>query len=62
MIDCDLLSNGCSVGINVSLKVINNGDDYITPLINYTITGEGVQMIQETQLNSPPNITSLQSP
>ena len=59
MIDCDLLSNGCSVGINVSLKVINNGDDYVTTIVNETINGEGFQIAENIQLNSPLSITSI---
>ena len=57
MIDCELLISGCNVSNTLSLKVINNGDNYISNEKNVTISGFGYDIAENITLNSPPNIT-----
>ena len=53
MIDCGLLSSGCFVGIDVRVKAINTGDNYVTSEANLTISGAGFQIAENLTLNSP---------
>ena len=68
MIDCELLNNPCEIGDELRIKVINNGDNYITSWINLSVTGAGYDLAPNLTLNSPPNVTlvivddSLQTP
>jgi len=59
MIDCELLSNGCNVSNILSLKVINNGDNYLSDVKNISITGAGFDVVENLSLNSPPVIESV---
>ncbi|HLC78412.1 MAG TPA: hypothetical protein VJH92_04765, partial [Candidatus Nanoarchaeia archaeon] len=59
MIDCELLNTPCQVGDNLSVKVLNIGDNYLTNTINVTVTGAGFDVADNLSLNSPPNITSI---
>jgi hypothetical protein len=55
MIDCELLQSGCNINNNLTLKIINNGDNYISGEINVTITGAGYDVVNNITLNSPPS-------
>ena len=57
MIDCELLPSGCNVTNTLSLKVINNGDNYISQEKNVSVGGFGYDIVENITLNSPPNIT-----
>jgi hypothetical protein len=59
MIDCELLTNGCDVGNTLSLKIINNGDNYVSEERNVTVSGFGYDIAGNITLNSPPNISSV---
>jgi hypothetical protein len=61
MIDCELLNNGCNISSILSLRVINNGDNYVSEIRNVTITGAGFDVVTNITLNSPPT-TSLVYP
>ncbi len=56
MIDCEMLDNGCQVDDELSVKVINNGDDYVSGIVNVTVTGAGYDVAENLSLNSPPNV------
>ncbi len=55
MIDCELLQSGCNINNNLTLKIINNGDNYISGETNVTITGAGYDVVNNITLNSPPS-------
>jgi hypothetical protein len=57
-IDCHLLINNCSQGDVLSLKVLDNGDNYVSEEINITIGSSSPNYSENITLNSPPN-TSL---
>ncbi len=59
MIDCELLPSGCNIGEDLTLKVINNGDNYISEEKNVTVNGFGYDIVGNITLNSPPNITNI---
>jgi len=59
MIDCELLNTPCQVGDNLSVKVLNTGDNYLTNTINVTVTGAGFDVADNLSLNSPPNATLI---
>jgi hypothetical protein len=59
MIDCELLSNPCTLNDELNIRVINTGDNYISETANVTVTGAGYDIADNITLNSPPNITSL---
>jgi hypothetical protein len=59
MIDCEMLSNPCKIGDILKVKVINNGDNYISYNASVTVTGAGYDVAENLTLNSPPNITSI---
>lgn len=60
MIDCELLKNGCNVTNVLTLKVINNGDNYVSEEKNVISGGFGYTLVENITLNSPPNITRLE--
>jgi hypothetical protein len=57
MIDCEMLQSGCNISSILSLKVINNGDNYVSEEKNVTVSGYGYDLVGNITLNSPPNIT-----
>ncbi len=59
MIDCEMLDNGCQVDDELSVKVINNGDDYVSGIVNVTVTGAGYDVAENLSLNSPPLIEDV---
>lgn len=59
MIDCELLTNGCDIGNILTLKVLNNGDNYVSEDKNVSINGYGYDLVDNITLNSPPNISSI---
>lgn len=61
MVDCDLLTNGCSVGNTLNIKVVNTGDNYLSETIPIIITGSGYDLASDLTLNSPPT-TQQSSP
>jgi hypothetical protein len=60
MIDCELLRSGCNISNILSLKIINNGDNYVSGEKNVTISGFGYDIVGNITLNSPPNITYVE--
>jgi len=60
MIDCELLNNGCAVGNILTLKILNNGDNYVSGEKNVSVTGYGYDIVNNITLNSPPNISSAE--
>jgi hypothetical protein len=54
MMDCELLTNGCEIGDILSLRITNNGDNYISEDKSITITGAGYDVVDNIILNSPP--------
>ena len=61
MMDCELLQSPCIVGDNVSIRVVDSGDGYISDTVNVTITGAGFDLAPELRINDFPNV-SLESP
>lgn len=59
MIDCELLESGCNITNTLTLKVINNGNNYISEEKNVTVGGFGYDVVGNITLNSPPNITEV---
>jgi hypothetical protein len=59
MMDCELLTNECDIGDILTLKIINNGDNYVSEEKNVTVGGFGYDLVDNLTLNSPPNITSI---
>jgi len=60
-IDCDLLNNGCQEGDNLSIKVIDSGDGYITNTVNVTVSSTSPDAAPSLRLNSFPAVI-LNSP
>ena len=58
MIDCELLSNGCSIGDEMMARIFNLGDFYATTPKSVIVTGAGYDMVDEMRLNTPPNSTT----
>lgn len=58
MIDCEMLNTSCNIDDKISVKVFNNGDNYLTSIVNVTITGAGFDIAQNLTLNTPFTITS----
>lgn len=56
-IDCELLNSPCVEGDILTLKVINNGDDYISEERNVTVNQSGYSLVEKIRLNSPPNVS-----
>ncbi len=61
MINCELLNTACQVGDEIKVKIMNGGDDYISYLVNLSVTGAGYDISPNITLNSIPN-ASLMSP
>jgi len=61
LIDCELLTNGCSVGDVLNAKVYDNRSKHATEIANVTVGGVGFDVMSELRLNSVPNVT-LYSP
>lgn len=59
MIDCESLLNGCNVNDNLSIEVVNTGDDYNSENVSVTVTGAGFDIAPNITLNAPPNISSI---
>ncbi|MCX6750037.1 MAG: hypothetical protein NTZ83_01115 [Candidatus Pacearchaeota archaeon] len=59
MIDCELLASECNISNNLTLKIINNGDNYVSEEKNVTVSGFGYDVVENITLNSPPNISSV---
>ncbi len=59
MIDCELLNNACQVGDEIRVKVLNQGDNYLSYWVNLSITGAGYDIAPNITLNSIPNTTLL---
>lgn len=59
LLDCELLGTACNVGDILSLKVINSGDDYVTNIVNVSVTGAGFDVISDLRLNSKPNVSLI---
>jgi hypothetical protein len=59
MIDCELLSAPCQIGDILSVRIINNGDNYLSDNRNVTVNGFGYDVVDNITLNSPPNISSV---
>lgn len=57
-IDCELLNTPCTEGDVLTLKIINNGDNYISEEKNVSIGSMGYSLVENIRLNSPPT-TSL---
>lgn len=60
-INCEELSTPCVVGDNVSLKVYNSGDNYVTDIEVVTVTADSVDYASDLTLNSPP-VAVINSP
>ena len=58
-IDCELLPSGCNVTNTLSLKVINNGDNYVSQEKNVSVSVLGYDVVENITLNSPPNTTLI---
>jgi hypothetical protein len=54
MIDCELLQSGCNISSILSLKIINNGDNYVSEERNVTVSEWGYDFLDNITLNSPP--------
>ena len=52
LIDCEMLNGGCSVGDILSLKIF--GTNYITEIVNVTVSSAGYDAVPNLTLNSPP--------
>jgi hypothetical protein len=59
MIDCELLSHGCSVGNVLFLQVLNSGDNYNSANVSVTVTGAGFDIVSTINLNAPANISFI---
>ncbi len=58
-LDCELLNTPCIEGEVLTLKVINNGDNYISDEVNVTVSSIEYSLVQKIQLNSPPNVSLI---
>ena len=59
MIDCEMLTVGCNIGDILTLKVVNNGDNYVSGDRNVTVSEFGYDIADNITLNSPPNVSSV---
>jgi hypothetical protein len=59
MIDCELLEGGCNINDTLSLKVINNGDNYVSEERKVNVSGWGYDIVDSITLNSPPTTTLI---
>lgn len=53
-IDCELLDAPCQVDDILTVKVINNGDNYVSEEGNITVTSSPEDSVENITLNSPP--------
>jgi len=58
-LDCELLNTPCIEGEVLTLKVINNGDNYVSEEVNVTVSSIGYSLVQNIKLNSPPNVSLI---
>lgn len=58
-IDCELLNSPCVEGDILTLKVINNGDDYLSEEKNVTVNQSGYSLVDNIRLNSPPEVEAI---
>jgi hypothetical protein len=54
--DCELLQDNCSAGDVLNIRVLNNGDDYISEEKNITLSEGKLDLVEDITLNSPPEI------
>ncbi len=59
MIDCELLPNGCNIGTILNVKVFDNGDNYLSPYQNISVSGSGYDLVDNLSINSPPNVSLI---
>ena len=59
MIDCEMLDIPCDIWDNLSVKVFNNGNDYVSDQKNVTVAGLGFDVVENLSLNSPPFVESV---
>lgn len=57
MIDCELLNTPCNLNDQINVKIINNGDDYVSYIYSTTVTGAGFDSTPDLSINTPPNTT-----
>ena len=57
MFDCALLPSGCNIGDVLGLKVINNGDGYVSSSVFVNITAAGYDFVNNLTLNSFPEVS-----
>ena len=53
LVDCDLLSTQCEVGDELSLKIYDTGDNYVSSIIKVNVTGAGYDFANNLTMNSP---------
>jgi hypothetical protein len=58
-IDCELLDTPCTLGDILTLKVINNGDDYVSEEKNVTVTSSTNDSVENITLNSIPEVNLI---
>jgi hypothetical protein len=51
MLDCELLNNGCAIGVNISVQVLNNGNGYETNKVTQAMGGYGYNMFANLTLS-----------
>ena len=61
LFDCEKLPNGCSIGDQLGVEIIDNGDGYVSHEVFVNVTVAGYDVAPNITLNSLPNIT-LNSP
>lgn len=59
MINCQLLSDPCQVGENVTLKMFNDGSGYSSQEVNVTVGSYGFTLVSNISINSPPSIGTI---
>jgi len=61
MFDCELLTNGCDLGDELGIKVIDNGGGYTSHPVFVNVTVSGYDFVENITLNSFPE-ASLNAP
>jgi hypothetical protein len=61
MFDCEELTNGCSMGDVLGIRVVDNGDSYVSHSVFVNITVAGYDFASNITLNSLPSVV-LHSP
>jgi hypothetical protein len=56
MFDCEQLTNGCSVGDELGIKIIDNGDGYTSYAVFVNVTTAGYDFVENITLNSFPEV------